>query len=156
MPIHKLGFCRVFILALQLVLGACTPLFAQSNTTSLNGTVVDPQGGLIPGVAISLTNQATGTKQSTVSRSKGEYVFSQLTPAEYEVHVNGQNFSEQVQTVKLLVGTICTDAGIRKQRRVEVPAVIQEAIVHGHLEGVVPLGPGHVVREVMRRDEVNA
>ena len=105
MPIHKVGFCRVFILTLLLALGACTPLFAQSNTTSLSGTVVDPQGGLIPGVAISLTNQATGTKQSTVSRSKGEYVFSQLTPGEYEVHVNGQNFSEQVQTVKLLVGT---------------------------------------------------
>jgi hypothetical protein len=105
MPIHKFGLYGRLVLSLLLVLGACTPLFAQSNTTSLSGTVVDPQGGLVPGVAISLTNQATGAKQSTVSRSKGEYVFSQLTPGDYEVHVNGQNFSEQVQTVKLLVGT---------------------------------------------------
>jgi len=105
MPIHKFGIYGRFVLSLLLVLGACTPLFAQSNTTSMSGTVVDPQGGLVPGVSVSITNPATSTTQKTITKSRGEYAFSQLTPGTYEVRLVAQGFSEQVQTVKLLVGT---------------------------------------------------
>ncbi len=105
MPIHKLGFCRSIAFALLIALGVCSPLVAQSNTTSMSGTVVDPQGGLVPGVSITLTSTTTGAKQATITKSQGEYVFPQLTPDLYEVRVNGENFSEQIQTVKLLIGT---------------------------------------------------
>lgn len=105
MPIHKFGFYRGFVFSLLLILGCCGSLFAQGNTTSMSGTVVDPQGGLIPGVSIALTSTTTGAKQTTVTKAQGEYAFSQLTPDTYEVRVNGDNFSEQIQTVTLLIGT---------------------------------------------------
>ncbi|SNT35324.1 Carboxypeptidase regulatory-like domain-containing protein [Granulicella rosea] len=113
---HKFGFTRGVTLSSLLALGACTtllvgvqtPLLAQSNTTGLSGTVVDPSGASLAGVTVSIMNPATGTTQTTVTKSKGEYTFSQLTPGDYEVHVIGKGFAEQVQSVKLLIATPVT------------------------------------------------
>jgi hypothetical protein len=105
MPIHKPGVCRVVLLTLLLILGTCSPLFAQSNTTSLSGTVMDSQKAVVAGVSITVRNLATGTIQKVQSNGSGEYTFAQLTPGDYEVHVLATGFSEQVQAVKLLIAT---------------------------------------------------
>ncbi len=114
MPKHKFGVTRGFALSSLLALGVCstplflgvsTPLLAQSNTTGLSGTVVDPSGATLADVTVTITNPATGVTQTTATRSKGEYSFSQVTPGDYEVHVIGKGFAEQVQSVKLLVAT---------------------------------------------------
>jgi len=80
-------------------------LSAQTNTTALSGTVVDVSGAMIPGATINISNAASGTTQSTHSRSKGEFSFEQLPPGTYEVKVIAAGFSEQDQKVELLVST---------------------------------------------------
>ena len=80
-------------------------LLAQTNTTSLSGTVVDTSGAMIPGAAINIANAASGKIESTQSKSKGEFSFEQLSPGTYEVKVSSPGFSELDEKVELLVST---------------------------------------------------
>ena len=60
---------------LLLVLCMCSPLLlSQTNTTALSGTVADATGASLPGANVSISNSATGTTQSTQSKSKGEFL----------------------------------------------------------------------------------
>ena len=80
-------------------------LSAQTNTTSLSGTVVDTSGAMIPGATITIANAASGTTQTTKAKSKGEFSFEQLAPGTYEVKVSTPGFSELDEKVELLVST---------------------------------------------------
>ena len=80
-------------------------LFAQTNTSSLSGTVEDGTGALIPGVSVSLSNTSSGAVQSTQTKSKGEFSFEQLSPGSYEVKVSAPGFTEQLEKVELLIST---------------------------------------------------
>ncbi len=78
---------------------------AQTNTTGLSGVVTDSTGAVIQGVTVSIKNPATGTAVTTSTKSKGEYTFSQVQPGTYQVHVTAPGFSEEVESVELLVST---------------------------------------------------
>ena len=51
-------FTQLF-LVLALALGLCAPVLAQSQTGTVEGKVVDPQGAVLPGATVTLTCQAT-------------------------------------------------------------------------------------------------
>jgi len=57
---------------------------AQSSTGALRGVVKDPQG-VIPGVTVTMTNQATNTSRETVTNGVGEYSFPAVDPGTYTV-----------------------------------------------------------------------
>src|SRR5262249_9205745 len=61
------------------------PVRAQQGTTELRGRVADAQGGVLPGVTVTVRNQATGMFRETVSGSDGSFIASGLTPGTYEV-----------------------------------------------------------------------
>jgi Carboxypeptidase regulatory-like domain len=78
----------VFLLAC-----ACTAaLMAQTNTTSLGGTILDPTGALIPGASVSLTNPATNLTKVVQSSDAGSYMFEQVLPGDYIVTVDAAGF----------------------------------------------------------------
>ncbi len=77
------------------VLGVCAcPLaWAQSVTTgALEGTVHDSSGAPVGGASVTLTNPATGSVLSSVTGQQGEFRFSMLTPAPYEVRFAAKGF----------------------------------------------------------------
>ena len=78
--------------AFALVLLAATCLFAQ--TTSLNGTVTDPSGAVLPNAAITITSLDTGSARSTTSDGQGHYSFPQLNPGNYKVSATAPGFTE--------------------------------------------------------------
>jgi hypothetical protein len=96
---------RYSVTYMFLLLLAAPWLSAQSNTTALSGTVVDVSGAMVPGATINISNAASGTTQSTHTKSKGEFSFEQLPPGTYEVKVTAAGFSEQDEKVELLVST---------------------------------------------------
>ncbi|HET7665992.1 MAG TPA: carboxypeptidase-like regulatory domain-containing protein, partial [Mycobacterium sp.] len=69
------------VLALSLFAGDA---LAQTNTGALRGVVKDPQG-IIPGVAVTLTNEQTNTTRETVTNNVGEYSFPAVDPGIYTV-----------------------------------------------------------------------
>ncbi len=93
------------LFSLFAVLFCSSLLFAQTNTTALSGMVLDPSGAVLPGVSITITNTATGSVQSTQTKSKGDFSFEQIAPGTYEVKVVSAGFTPQVTKVELLVST---------------------------------------------------
>ena len=53
--------------------------FAQKTTGDIDGTVTDQSGAVLPGCALTLTNQATGAVRKTTSNTQGNFSFLQLT-----------------------------------------------------------------------------
>jgi hypothetical protein len=93
------------ISALMLVLGASTLAFAQASggTTTLSGTVVDADGGFVPGATVDVKNNATGQVISVVSNTSGAFSVPALDPGTYTVTVSLQGFKTAVfNDVRLL------------------------------------------------------
>src|SRR5262245_48565477 len=90
------------------VLFACA-LTALGQTSSLSGTVLDPQGNAIAGATITATNVATGTARTTTSSKEGAYQFAQLTPGTYKVRAESKGFASIVlEDVQAIVSTSVT------------------------------------------------
>ena len=84
----KLFITRLTVgLFLWVVLSNVVPAFAQSFQGGLRGAVHDPGGAVIPGVAVSLGNEATDVSRTTISNETGEFVFAAVAPGTYKLHV---------------------------------------------------------------------
>ncbi len=73
-----------FLLAAGLVLGAPTNGLSQQFTGGIRGTVNDANG-VVPGVSVTVMNEATTVPRDTVSNAVGEYNFPALPPATYSI-----------------------------------------------------------------------
>jgi len=60
-------------------------LRAQQGTSEISGKVTDEQGAVLPGVAILVTNEATGVFREITSSPEGTYYASQLVPGRYKI-----------------------------------------------------------------------
>ncbi|MGO8720877.1 MAG: carboxypeptidase regulatory-like domain-containing protein [Acidobacteriaceae bacterium] len=83
---------------------------AQQATTSLNGVVTDPSGGVLPGATVTITREATGQVLTTTTNARGEYQFSQLNPGTWTVTVRATGFARQSKVGNLLVSKPATIA----------------------------------------------
>ena len=79
----------VFFLTLLFTL----PALAQYGA-SLEGTVSDKSGAVVQGATVTVTNQATGVAQSTVTGASGFYRVAGLTPGAYRVTVDAPSFKK--------------------------------------------------------------
>ena len=82
-----------------LVLGRA-PAWAQS-TGTLQGLITDTQGGVMPGVSVTIKNTATGVERVVVTGSAGEYVAASLAPGHYQVVTHVDGFTDQTREVDL-------------------------------------------------------
>src|SRR5262245_3997750 len=78
---------------------------AQQGTSELRGRVADAQGGALPGVSVTVTNQANGTIRETVSGADGSFIASGLVPGTYMVTAELQGFKKfERRELRLEVG----------------------------------------------------
>ena len=93
----------------SIVLLAAGTAFAQGERGTITGTVTDSTGGMVTGASVTLRNQATNIKSTTVSNASGLYVFPALSPGMYELNVESQGFKgKKVSNVPLATGTTVT------------------------------------------------
>ncbi len=88
-----------------LVLGALLVLvvssaaaFAQQGTSSVRGTVTDPQGNVVAGAMVTLSNPATSTSRTSTTSPDGTFTFEFVQPGDYRVEVEAQGFKKGVVT----------------------------------------------------------
>ncbi|HKX28841.1 MAG TPA: carboxypeptidase regulatory-like domain-containing protein, partial [Blastocatellia bacterium] len=65
---------------------------AQTATATLSGTVYDESGAVVPGVSISVTNEATQIKREVVTGKDGLFSFPLLNPGRYTVDARRDGF----------------------------------------------------------------
>ena len=78
--------------------------FAQSALATLRGTVLDEQGGALPGATVTVRQVETNTVQTAVAGSQGQYFLPNLRPGSYEVTSDIQGFASTRQQLELRVG----------------------------------------------------
>jgi Carboxypeptidase regulatory-like domain len=78
-------------------------LFAQSlgNTGTVQGTVTDPSGAVVPGAAVTITNVITGYTAETKTAGDGSFRFNNLPPNPYRVDVHTEKFAPSTQRVEV-------------------------------------------------------
>lgn len=79
-----------------LVLFAAPALYAQT-TGSINGTVTDNSGAILPGVTVTATSPVQMGAQTAVTNAQGIYRFPSLTPGTYKVTYELAGFSSVVR-----------------------------------------------------------
>jgi len=103
MRIRKLAGLFIFITLVTV------QLLAQTASTSLNGTVADPKGAVIPDATVTLANPDTGFLRVVKTNAQGVYQFLQVPPAAYSLTVTVSGFATKKQTdVVLMVNTPAT------------------------------------------------
>ena len=70
---------------------------------SLQGTVTDPTGAIIPGATVTLTDNATNHTTSTTSSGSGVYTFNALPPDQFTLTATATGFKKKtLDNVKIL------------------------------------------------------
>src|SRR5205823_7078665 len=82
---------------------------AQKTTGDVDGTVTDPSSAVIPGCALTLTDQATGAVRKTTSDAQGHFSFLQLPVGTYTISATKEGFKALSQkNVEVHVATVTT------------------------------------------------
>jgi hypothetical protein len=97
---------RFFYLVLIIVFTSCLVLYAQTtiSTGSIQGTITDQSGAVVPTAKVSITNKSTGRVINVSTTSAGTYTSGALTPGNYVVRVEAQGFKTSELPVTVQVG----------------------------------------------------
>jgi len=92
-------------LVLAVQLGHADPVRAQAASAAISGTIADAQGGVLPGVTVTVTNAESGTVRTSVSEADGKYRVAGLNPGRYNITAELTGFqTTAVKDVTLQVG----------------------------------------------------
>ena len=91
---------RRLILALTACLALVSPAFGQSQSINgtIEGTVLDTSGAVLPGVSVTVTNTETGTTRTVVTNGKGLYRAPLLPLGSYQVAAELPGFKKFEQS----------------------------------------------------------
>ncbi len=85
--------------------------FAQRNTGDIHGTVTDQSGAVIPGCALTLTDQATGAVRNTTTDAQGDFNILQVAVGNYTITASKDGFKTVTQKdLAVHVSTVTTAA----------------------------------------------
>jgi hypothetical protein len=118
-----LFFSAIFLIA----------VFATAQTTistgSIVGNVTDPQGAVVSGAKVTITNAGTGQVISLTTNSAGAYNSGALQPGSYTVQISGAGFRTTTTTVQVQVGNTATaNARLQVGRQDQVVEVTGSAV----------------------------
>ena len=89
---------RFGALAALVLLLLPAPARAQNPTFNIEGVVTDAQSAVLPGVAVTITNTATGLTRTVTTGENGRYVVRALPPeGQYRVQLEIAGFATQVR-----------------------------------------------------------
>jgi hypothetical protein len=99
--------------------------FGQGAVGTLNGTVTDQAGAVVPGAAVVATNQATGVESKTTTTSGGDYTLPYLPAGTYTIRVTAPGFriAAAENTILRVAQTMTIDV------KLQVGAVTESVIV---------------------------
>src|SRR5579863_2815767 len=86
----------IFLLALSLSTAS-----AQTIRGSIGGTVSDASHNLVTGATVSLTEEATGKKRTTVADTHGDFLVPTLAPGSYRLEVARAGYRSYLQDLTL-------------------------------------------------------
>ncbi|MCK5379227.1 MAG: carboxypeptidase regulatory-like domain-containing protein, partial [Acidobacteria bacterium] len=95
---RKAIFVFMFV---ALIAGAA---YAQETTGEVRGSVVDPDGAMLPGVTITIENDMTGLDRTSIADSRGTFRFAALPPGTYTLTSTLDGFQTHKAAVRVVLG----------------------------------------------------
>jgi hypothetical protein len=114
---------RLFGLVFVVLLSTAGIAAAQGTNAALTGTVTDDQGGVLPGVTVTVRNVDTGVVRTVVTEADGQYRVPALLPGRYDVSAELAGFT----TTSANGIQLATNAEVRQNLRLGV-ATLQESV----------------------------
>jgi len=106
---------RARMVTLALLVAATLGVAATQTSATFSGTVLDPQGAVLPGVQVTLTNAERQTTQEATTNSSGQFQLRGLAPGGYVVRVQQPGFKGYEATVNVsganVVQTLAMELG---------------------------------------------
>ena len=96
---------------------------AQGTNAAVTGVVTDEQGGVLPGVTVTVRNVETGTVRTVITEPDGQYRAPALLPGRYDITAELAGFT----TVSANGITLATSQEVRQNLRLTV-ATLQESV----------------------------
>src|SRR6266404_6167003 len=97
------------VLSILVLLSLAVGVNAQTFRGTINGTVTDPSGGLVPNAAVKATENATGIDHNTLTTSEGSFAFQDIPLGLYKVTVTAAGFPVYtVDKVDVSAGSVYT------------------------------------------------
>src|SRR5437899_12596565 len=94
-----------WLIVVTALVGAFARPARAQNTGVIEGTVADEQGGVMPGVRMTLRNTDTGVERAVTTEGAGTYRFPALQPGTYSLTATLQRFaSERLRDIALTIG----------------------------------------------------
>ena len=95
-----------FTLSLLLALLTCQTVFSQTGTSSIRGTVTDPQERPVAGATVTLINTEKNFTRTQTTNEEGVYAFSAVPPGTYRLDAEAAGFKKSsISEVRALVET---------------------------------------------------
>ena len=114
---HRLTFAAVVATVLSSL------LWGQSSTTSVRGTVSDPQGAVLVGADVTLSNPATGFTESKKTDRDGVFQFLQIPPGTYGLTVTAAGFATLEEKNLVLLVNLPATANVTMRLKAEIATV---------------------------------
>src|SRR5882672_10643508 len=97
MPARLRFFVRIAATMAFVVL-AVLPALAQFDRGQIAGIVKDQTGGVIPGATVTATNVQTKLPRTVNTDATGYYIFTALSPGQYDLSVELEGFKKWTQS----------------------------------------------------------
>ena len=98
---RRAAFLLALAVAFLFFSGGAVSVLAQTNSGTVNGTVTDPTGAVVPGATITIRNPVSGYLQNTTTNAAGMFHFSNLPFNPYHVTAEATGFSSVAQDAQV-------------------------------------------------------
>ena len=81
-------------LVASVLIAHSTMLWAQTTSASVSGSIQDSQGGVLPGVTVTLTSRTQGNVLTAVTDDEGRFVFPIVRPDTYSLQADAPGLQD--------------------------------------------------------------
>ena len=125
--ISRMRVLYVFLSLMLLIIGQRST-WAQGNSSSIQGTVVDSSGAMLPGADVKLANTQTGVVLTTQTGATGNYAFPSVLIGLYSLQFSKQGFADfTISQFDVIVGQRAT-----QNATLNVASTAQSVTVEAH------------------------
>src|SRR5262249_33511399 len=124
----KVRFSKLTSIACLLLLSISSSGLAQVSASAgaIRGTVTDPNGAIIPGAKVVLTNPNLSIRREVVTNAEGSFEFALVRPAGgYQIEITANGFDREVLNDLTVLVTETTNASVQ----LKVSGVTQQVII---------------------------
>jgi len=109
--VREFNFNMIAAILMSLVFGV--GVFAQTSKGIIVGNIVDPNGAVIVGAAVKITNVSTGVTRDSVSTADGSFRIDAVDPGVYKVEVSQTGFKSVTRENVTVVAAQTTSAQLQ-------------------------------------------